>query len=429
MPKRTLILWDHGAKDPGNFSYGLTLNYSHYYHHEYIRSHVAYMEKGDFYGSEQSVIMKQPCTVKIQQVSSDGTIKILKDFFPILAGEVIDASFMSVKHLRAFYEKEIDEAFKDHILLSLHLKATMMKISDPIMFGHCVTVYYKPVFDKYADLFKEIGVNPNNGLNDIVEKTKKLSEAKRQEIEKDIIDCYHDRPWLAMVNSDKGITNLHVPNDVIIDASMPVVIRDSGKMWNKDNELEDVKCMIPDRSYATMYEEIMSFCRAHGQFDVSTMGNVANIGLMAQKAEEYGSHDKTFEIIEDGAVQVVDNSGNVIFEHHTEKGDIWRMCQTKDAAIKDWVKLAVKRARLTGTPTVFWLDEHRAHDMNLIDLVELYLKDHDTSALDISIMSPVHAMRYTCERAKEGKDTISVTGNVLRDYLTDLFPILELGTR
>lgn len=393
------------------------------------RSHVSYMTKGDFYGSEQSLIVKDACTVKIQQVCADGTTKLLKDFFPIQKGEVIDASFISILELCAFYEHEIEDAFKEHILLSLHLKATMMKVSDPIMFGHMVKVYFKPVFEKFAAELKELGVNVNNGLTDLVDKTKRLPESKRQEIEKAIVDLYHERPWLAMVNSDKGITNLHMPNDVIIDASMPVVIRDSGKMWNKDNNLEDVKCLIPDRSYATMYEECMSFCRMHGQFDVSTMGSVANVGLMAQKAEEYGSHDKTFELADSGKVQVVDNSGNVLFEHAVEDGDIWRMCQTKDAPIRDWVKLAVKRSRLSGSPAIFWLDEHRAHDVNLIQKVKTYLKEHDTNGLEIAILSPVHAMRVTCERAKEGKDTISVTGNVLRDYLTDLFPILELGTR
>jgi len=396
------------------------------------RAHVAYMNSGDFYGSEQSYILPEDGKVKIQQINSDNSIKVLKDFFPVLKDEVIDASFLSVKELTQFYEKEIQEAFRDHMLISLHLKATMMKISDPIIFGHCVKVFYKPLFDKWGGTFKSLAINPNNGFNDVLEKIKKLPESQIKEIEADIAKVYAERPWLAMVDSSKGITNLHVPSDVIVDASMPVVVRDSGKMYNKDGELEDVKCLIPDRCYATMYEEIMSFCRLHGQFDVSTMGTVSNVGLMAQKAEEYGSHDKTFEINTDGGasskIQVVDESGKVIFEHHVENGDIWRMCQTKDAPIKDWVKLAVNRAKLTGHSAIFWLDDHRPHDANLISKVQSYLKDHDTHGLDISIMSPVHAMRLTCERARAGKDTISVTGNVLRDYLTDLFPILELGT-
>jgi isocitrate dehydrogenase len=303
-----------------------------------------------------------------------------------------------------------------------------MKVSDPVIFGHVVTTFFKPVFDKHAELFKSIGVNTNNGLADLYEKLKKVPESTRGEVLADIENCYAQRPWLAMVDSSKGITNLHMPNDVIIDASMPVVIRDSGKMWNKDNELEDVKCVIPDRCYATAYQEIMSYCKQAGQFDVSTMGNVSNVGLMAQKAEEYGSHDKTFIVPEAGTITVTDDAGKVIFSHAVEGGDIWRMCQTKDAAIKDWVKLAVNRARATGNPAIFWLDSHRAHDRSIIYKVTNYLKEHDTTGLDISIETPVHAMRRTCERAKEGLDTISVTGNVLRDYLTDLFPILELGT-
>ena len=305
----------------------------------------------------------------------------------------------------------------------------MMKVSDPIMFGHAVTVYFKDVFEKHAALFKDIKVNPNNGLQSVYDKLKEVPEVTRKEVEKDIEAVYTKRPWLAMVNSRKGITNLHVPSDVIIDASMPCVVRDSGKMWNKDDMLEDVKCIIPDRCYATMYQEIMSYCKRNNQFDVATMGNVANVGLMAQKAEEYGSHDKTFELPDAGKMRVVDaETGKVIFEHAVEKGDIWRMCQTKDIPIKDWVKLAVNRARATGNPAIFWLDEKRAHDRSVISKVETYLKDHDTKGLDLSILSPVNAMRVSCERCTEGKDTISVTGNVLRDYLTDLFPILELGT-
>lgn len=393
------------------------------------RSHVAHMTKGDFYGSEKSVTYSKEGSVRIELVTKSGEVKVLKEKVALTSGEIIDASFMSVKELVKFYENELNDALKEQMLVSLHLKATMMKISDPIMFGYMVKVFYKPVFDKHAETFKKLGVNPNNGFNDVVEKIKLLPEVSRLEIESDIQECYNQRPWLAMVNSDKGITNLHVPSDVIIDASMPVVVRDSGKMWNRDNELEDVKCIIPDRCYATMYQEIMSFCKQYGQFDVSTMGNVANVGLMAQKAEEYGSHDKTFEVAEEGVVRVVDSAdGKTLMEHQVEGGDIWRMCQTKDAPIKDWVRLAVSRARATGNPSIFWLDENRAHDKQLIAKVKTYLRDHDTSGLDISILSPVHAMRLSCDRARDGKDTISVTGNVLRDYLTDLFPILELGT-
>lgn len=393
------------------------------------RSHVAHMTKGDFYGTEQSHIMQKAGSVKIEHIGTDGTTrKVLKDSLKLQEGEVIDASFLSITELKSFLEKEITEAHRDHMLFSVHLKATMMKVSDPVIFGHVVTTFFKPVFDKHADLFKSLNVNTNNGLADLYEKLKKVPEATRLEVVADIDKCYSERPWLAMVDSAKGITNLHVPNDVIIDASMPVVIRDSGKMWNKDNELEDVKCVIPDRCYATAYQEIMSFCKQSGQFDVSTMGNVANVGLMAQKAEEYGSHDKTFIASEAGTIVVTDDTGKTIFSHVIEAGDIWRMCQTKDAPIKDWVKLAVNRARATGNPAIFWLDAHRAHDRSIIYKVTNYLKEHDTKGLDISIETPVHAMRRTCERAKEGLDTISVTGNVLRDYLTDLFPILELGT-
>jgi isocitrate dehydrogenase len=392
------------------------------------KSHVAHMKKGDFYASELSHIMPEAGVVKIEHVSADGTVKVMKEGLKLMKDEIIDASFMNVKELCDFYEKEIAEAHSDHMLLSLHLKATMMKISDPIMFGHAVKVYFKDLFAKHAATFKEIKFNPNNGLGDLYEKMKTLPEVTKQKIEEDIKEVYANRPWLAMVNSAKGITNLHVPSDVIVDASMPCVVRDSGKMWNKDDELEDVKCIIPDRCYATMYQEIMSYCRQNGQFDAATMGNVANVGLMAQKAEEYGSHDKTYEVHADGKMRVVDDKGKVIFEHNVGKGDIWRMCQTKDVAVKDWVKLAVSRARSTGSKTIFWLDDHRAHDRNLIAKVNKYLKNHDTNGLDISIMSPVHAMRLSCERVTEGLDTISVTGNVLRDYLTDLFPILELGT-
>lgn len=393
------------------------------------KSHVAHMTKGDFYGSEKSVTIPQPTTVRIEHVATDGTVTVMKDNLVLQTGEILDSSCMSVKELRAFYEREIESCKKDDMLCSLHLKATMMKISDPIMFGHCVTVYFKDVFEKHAELFEKIGVNVKNGFNDLYEKLKTVPEVTKQEVLADIELTYNERPWLAMVNSAKGITNLHVPSDVIVDASMPCVVRDSGKMWNKDNELEDVKCIIPDRCYATIYQEVLSFCKQNGQFDVSTMGNVANVGLMAQKAEEYGSHDKTFEVAADGKMQVVDtSSGAVLMDHNVEKGDIWRACQTKDAPIKDWVRLAVSRARATGDPTIFWLDSARAHDAQLIKKISTYLAEHDTAGLEISIMTPRHAMRLTCERVKDGKNTISVTGNVLRDYLTDLFPILELGT-
>ncbi|KAL3772749.1 hypothetical protein ACHAWO_004111 [Cyclotella atomus] len=394
------------------------------------RTHVAHMDKGDFFGSEQSATVKDATDVVIEHVAPDGTVTVLKESTKLQAGEVIDASTMSVEDLCEFYEREINDAKESDIMLSLHLKATMMKVSDPILFGHCVKVFFKPVFEKHGALFEEIGANPNNGLGAILDAIEsKLEPAKAQEIKDDIDACYEERPWLAMVNSDKGITNLHVPSDIIIDASMPVVIRDSGQMWNKDNELEDTKCLIPDRCYATMYQEVISYCKANGQFDVATMGNVANVGLMAQKAEEYGSHDKTFEIKDQGVVLVRDKgSGEVYFEHSVKKGDIWRMCQTKDEPIKDWVKLAVNRAKATGDRAIFWLDKRRAHDASLIEKVNLYLQDHDLSGTDISIMKPVDAVRKTMERCTDGKNTISVTGNVLRDYLTDLFPILELGT-
>jgi len=393
------------------------------------RTHVAHMNSGDFYDSEKSVIIKEPTDVKIEFVGSDGATKVLKESIPLLGGEVLDSTFMSVKALREYFENEIESARKDDLLLSLHLKATMMKVSDPVIFGHCVSVFYKKAFEKHAKLFAELGVNPNNGLGDVFDKIEGLPRSQRKQIEMDIDACYKDRPWLAMVNSNKGITNLHVPSDVIVDASMPVVIRDSGQMWNKDDELEDTKCLIPDRCYATMYQEVISFVKAKGQFDVATMGNVANVGLMAKKAQEYGSHDKTFIMEQAGTMKVVDKtSGEVLMEHTVEEGDIFRACQTKDESIKDWVGLAVKRARATGSPAIFWLDKNRAHDKNLIEKVNLYLKDHDTKGLDISILSPVDAVRLTMDRAVNGKDTISVTGNVLRDYLTDLFPIIELGT-
>ena len=390
------------------------------------QTHVAHMESGDFYGSEQSVVIAEAGEVKIELVTPDGVTVLTKT--AVTVGEVIDAAVMSVKALRAFYDREIAAAKADDILLSLHVKATMMKISDPILFGHAVTVYYQDVFVKYAATFDRLGVNPNNGIGDVYAKIQSLPEGERNAIESDLQAVYTSRPQLAMVNSDKGITNLHVPSDVIIDASMAAAIRTSGKMWGADGQAHDMKAMIPDRCYATIYQECINFCKEHGAFDVATMGNVANVGLMAQKAEEYGSHDKTFEIPTDAVVRVVDATGGTLMEHSVEQGDIWRMCQTKDLPIRDWVKLAVNRARATGCPTIFWLDEHRAHDANLIVKVDEYLGNHDTTGLDLKIMSPVAAMRFTCDRIKAGKNVISVTGNVLRDYLTDLFPILELGT-
>ncbi|MCC9166757.1 NADP-dependent isocitrate dehydrogenase [Pontibacter harenae] len=392
------------------------------------KTHVAHMTEGDFYGSEQSLVMEKAGSVKIEFVGADGSTKTLKDNLALKEGEVIDAAVMRKNALRSFLEKAIADAKEEGVLLSLHLKATMMKVSDPIMFGHAVTVFFKDVFEKHAATFKEIGVDPNNGLGDVHNKIQSLPEDKRSEIEADLKAAYENGPALAMVNSDKGITNLHVPSDVIIDASMPAAIRSSGKMWGPDGQLHDTKAIIPDRSYAGIYQEVINFHKENGAFDPTTMGTVPNIGLMAQKAEEYGSHDKTFQIAESGTVRVVDAEGNTLLEHQVEEGDIWRMCQTKDVAIQDWVKLAVTRARITSTPAVFWLDPQRAHDSNLIKKVERYLQDHDTNGLEIKIMSPVEAMRYSCERAKAGKDTISVTGNVLRDYLTDLFPIIELGT-
>ena len=392
------------------------------------KSHVASMTEGDFYGSEKSAVIGTAGSVKIELVGADGNVTVLKEKTPVLEGEVIDASVMSCDKLRTFFAQETEDAKAEGVLLSLHMKATMMKVSDPIIFGHAVSVYYKDVFEKYADTFKQLGVNPNNGVGDVYAKIASLPDDQREAIEADLQAVYAKRPPLAMVNSDKGITNLHVPSDVIIDASMPAAIRSSGKMWGPDGKLHDMKAMIPDRNYAGVYQATIEFCKQHGAFDPRTMGNVSNVGLMAQKAEEYGSHDKTFEIPAAGTVRVTDAAGNVLLEHAVAPGDIWRMCQTKDLPIRDWVKLAVTRARLTGQPAVFWLDKHRAHDANLIKKVETYLKDHDTSGLEIKIMAPVDATRYTLERMKAGQDTISVTGNVLRDYLTDLFPILELGT-
>jgi len=391
------------------------------------KSHVAFMAEGDFYGSEQSVVMTAADDVRIEFVAGD-EVKVLKASTPLQAGEVIDSSVMSVAKLREFFEAQMQDAKQKDVMLSLHLKATMMKVSDPVMFGHAVTVYYKDVFEKYADLFAELGVDASNGLGDVYAKIESLPADKKAEIEQAIQDVYKTRPALAMVDSDKGITNLHVPNDVIVDASMPAAIRASGQMWGADGQLHDTKAMIPDRCYSRIFEETIQFCKDHGAFDVTTMGNVSNVGLMAQKAEEYGSHDKTFIMEAAGQVRVVNQAGDVLMKHDVAEGDIWRMCQTKDAPIKDWVKLAVQRAKNTGQPAIFWLDEARAHDANLIKIVTEYLKDHDTDGLDIRILSTTDAIRETLQRVKAGQDTISVTGNVLRDYLTDLFPILELGT-
>ncbi|MBO2629005.1 MULTISPECIES: NADP-dependent isocitrate dehydrogenase [Shewanella] len=392
------------------------------------KSHVAHMQQGDFYGSEQSVTLKEADTVSIVLEQNDGGQLVLKQGLKLLAGEIIDAAVMSKRELTAFFEREIEAARKEDVLLSLHLKATMMKVSDPIMFGHAVKVFYKDVFAKHGETLRELGVDVNNGLGDVYAKIAKLPAEQKAAIEADIAAVYQSRPELAMVNSDKGITNLHVPSDVIIDASMPAAIRSSGQMWGPDGQLKDTKALIPDRCYAGVYQETISFCKEHGAFDPATMGSVPNVGLMAQKAEEYGSHDKTFEIPAAGTVKVLDKDGNLLMSHAVEAGDIWRMCQVKDAPIRDWVKLAVRRARLTNTPAVFWLDENRAHDAQVIAKVKAYLPEHDTDGLELHIMSPEKAARFSLERIKAGKDTISVTGNVLRDYLTDLFPILELGT-
>ncbi len=392
------------------------------------KSHVAHMSEGDFFGSEQSYVMAEAGDVRIELVATDGTTTVLKESLALQAGEVIDASVMSRRALREFLAEEIDDAKAKDVLLSVHLKATMMKVSDPIIFGHAVSVFFEDVFDKYAAVFRDLGIEARNGLGDVYTKIETLPQDQQAAIKADIDAVYVKRPKLAMVDSDKGITNLHVPSDVIIDASMPAAIRASGKMWGPDGKLHDTKAIIPDRCYAGVYQATIEFCKANGAFDVTTMGSVANVGLMAQKAEEYGSHDKTFEIRHSGIVRVVDPSGKTLMQHPVEQGDLWRMCQTKDAPIQDWVRLAVSRARATGAPAVFWLDKNRAHDANLIKKVNQYLPNHDTTGLDIQIMSPVDATRHACQRAKEGLDTISVTGNVLRDYLTDLFPILELGT-
>ncbi len=392
------------------------------------KTHVSHMTNGDFFHSEKSVTVKAATNVKIEFIDQSGKTTVLKEKLPLLAGEVLDGAFMNVRALRTFIAEQIEDAKKKDVLFSVHLKATMMKISDPIMFGHFVSVFYQDVFEKHAATFKDLGINPDLGMGDLYVKIKSLPEAKQAEIEADIQSVYKKRPALAMVDSAKGITNLHASNDIIIDASMPVVVRDSGMMWGPDGKLHDTKCVIPDTCYSEWYQECIAFCQKNGAFDPSTMGCTSNVGLMAQKAEEYGSHDKTFKVPGNGTVRVVDASGAVLFQHTVENGDIWRGCQAKDLPIQDWVKLAVNRARATGAPAVFWLDKARAHDTQMIEKVNMYLKDHDTSGLEIHIMNPVDAMRFTLPRAKAGQDTISVTGNALRDYITDLFPILELGT-
>jgi len=392
------------------------------------KTHVAHMQEGDFFGSEQSTVQKEAGFVNIVLETQTGDSVTLKPQVSLLPGEIIDAAVMSKTALTAFFAKAIEDAKAQNVLLSLHLKATMMKVSDPVIFGHAVTTYFKAVFDKYHDTFEKLGVNPSNGLGDLYTKMADLPTEEKAQIEADIQAVYANQPALAMVDSDRGITNLHVPSDVIIDASMPAAIRSSGKMWGPDGQLHDTKAMIPDRCYAGVYQETIAFCQQHGAFDVTTMGNVSNVGLMAKKAEEYGSHDKTFIIPQAGTVKVINQDNETVLEHTVESGDIWRMCQTKDEAIVDWVKLAVTRARATGSAAVFWLNAQRAHDANLIKKVQTYLQQHDTRGLDINIMSPQEATRFTLERVKAGDNTISVTGNVLRDYLTDLFPILELGT-
>jgi isocitrate dehydrogenase len=392
------------------------------------KTHVAHMKGGDFYSNEKSLTLTEATEARIEFAGQDGKATPLKPKLSLQAGEVIDATFMSRRALRTFLEEQIDDAQKQGVLFSLHMKATMMKVSDPKIFGHAVSVFFKDVFDKHGAVLQKLGVDLDNGLGDLYAKIKTLPDDQRTAIENDIQAVYKKRPPLAMVNSDKGITNLHVPSDIIIDASMPPVIRDSGKMWNPEGKLQDTKAVIPDASYAPVYHEVIEFCKKHGAFNPKTMGSIPNVGLMAQAAEEYGSHDKTFKAPGNGTIRVVTPSGKVLLEHKVEEGDIWRMCQVKDAPIQDWVKLAVNRAKATGAPAIFWLNKDRAHDSELIKKVERYLKNHDTKGLDIRIMSPAEATRFSLERMKEGKDTISVTGNVLRDYLTDLFPILEIGT-
>ncbi|MCK5396705.1 MAG: NADP-dependent isocitrate dehydrogenase, partial [Thermoplasmata archaeon] len=394
------------------------------------KSHVAHMNGGDFYSNEKSVLITDATAgdARIEFIGQDGTVKVLKEKQPLIADEIIDGTFMSQKALRAFIAEQIDDAKANDTLFSVHLKATMMKVSDPILFGNVVSVFFKDLFDKHASTFAELGISPNNGLGDLYNKIKSLPDDKQAEIESDIKAIYAKRPALAMVNSDKGITNLHVSSDVIIDASMPAAIRTSGQMWNAQGNLQDTKFMIPDNSYAGVFQATINFCKENGAFDPTTMGTVPNVGLMAQKAEEYGSHDKTFQVSSNGTVKVIAANGETIIQHDVEEGDIWRACQVKDLPIQDWVKLAVTRARASGWPAVFWLDKNRAHDANLIEKVHKYIQNHDTSGLEIHVMNPVEATKFSCQRIKEGKNTISVTGNVLRDYLTDLFPILEVGT-
>ncbi|MPQ68368.1 MULTISPECIES: NADP-dependent isocitrate dehydrogenase [unclassified Pseudomonas] len=392
------------------------------------KSHVAHMSTGDFYGSEKAALIDAAGSVKIELIAQDGTASVLKEKTSVQAGEILDCAVLSKNALRSFIAAEIEDAKQQGVLLSVHLKATMMKVSDPIMFGQIVAEFYKDALAKHADVLEQIGFNLNNGIGDLYARIKALPAEQQAQIEADIQAVYAARPSLAMVNSDKGITNLHVPSDVIVDASMPAMIRDSGKMWGTDGQLHDTKAVIPDRCYATIYQAVIEDCKQHGAFDPTTMGSVPNVGLMAKKAEEYGSHDKTFQIKTDGVVRVSDSTGRTLLEQTVEAGDIFRMCQTKDAPIQDWVKLAVNRARASSTPAIFWLDPMRAHDGVVIEKVQTYLKDHDTTGLDIQIMSPVDAMKFTLDRTRAGKDTISVTGNVLRDYLTDLFPIMELGT-
>ena len=392
------------------------------------RTHVSHMHGGDFYSSEKSMVMPQACDVRMDLVTKSGKTIVLKEKVSLLEGEIIDSMYMSKKALCKFYEDEIRDAYETRVMFSLHVKATMMKVSHPIVFGHAVKIFYKTAFEKHGELFKQLGVNPNNGLSSVYEKIATLPSSKREEIINDLHACHEHNPELAMVDSAKGITNLHSPNDVIVDASMPAMIRAGGKMWGADGRLKDTKAVMPESTFARIYQEMINFCKTHGNFDPVTMGSVPNVGLMAQQAEEYGSHDKTFEISEPGIARIVTLDGTVLLEQNVEEGDIWRMCQVKDAPIRDWVKLAVTRARQSNTPTVFWLDEYRPHEAELIKKVTKYLKDHDTTGLDIQIMSQTRAMRYTLERIIRGKDTISVTGNILRDYLTDLFPILELGT-
>ncbi|MCP8686305.1 NADP-dependent isocitrate dehydrogenase [Marinobacterium sedimentorum] len=391
------------------------------------QTHADYMRGGDFYSSEQSVTVDEPTDVRIEFVGKDGAVSLKKEL-SLEAGEILDGMFMSARALRQFFEDSLNDAKESNVMWSLHVKATMMKVSHPIVFGHAVTVFYKDLFEKHGELFAELGVNPNNGLSSVYENIESLPRSKREEILEDIHACYENRPEMAMVDSVKGITNLHVPSDVIVDASMPAMIRNGGKMWGPDGKAKDTKAVMPESTYSTIYQEMINFCKTNGAFDPTTMGTVPNVGLMAKKAEEYGSHDKTFEMMADGTMRVVKSDDTVLMQHEVEQGDIWRACQTKDEPVRDWVKLAVTRSRQSDTPAIFWLDRNRAHDIQLIKKVNKYLQDHDTSGLDIRIMTYVEAIRRSMERMVRGRDTISVTGNVLRDYLTDLFPIMELGT-